>query len=582
MALPCNSWLYNEGSKHLFLFLWLVVNALLFWRTFTRYYSGPQYYYLHQMLGLGLCISRASASILNFNCSLVLLPMCRTLLALVRRSKKIVSRKTRRLLHKYKSFHAACGIAICVFSAMHVGAHIINADNFSINYNTEYEALNVARYKNEDPRKIIFTSVPGLTGVFMVLILFLMSTASTASIRASNFDIFLHTHNLFFIFYVLLLVHASGGVLKYQTNLEEHPPGCLQLNRTMKYYAPLAELNGEAYLLNTEKMAPNSLKTRGELLINNSTLGICSKDPEFQPHFPETWLWISAPLCLYCAERLYRFFRSTKPVTITSVIHHPCNVIEIRMIKDHFKARPGQYIILQCPRVSALENHPFTLTMCPTDTKATFAVHIKVVGDWTERLRSLLIQCDQGNEIIPIFQHMKNPKIYIDGPFGSPSEEAMNYEVSLCIAGGIGVTPYASIFNQLLEKWKEYKLQRLYFVWICRDIQAFLWFADLLCILHKKFWQENRPDYLNIQLYLSQTDGIQKIIGEKYQALNSRLFIGRPRWKLLFDEVAKSNRQKSVGVFCCGPKGLSKDLHKLCNRPNAYGTRFEYNKESFS
>ncbi|KAM4048564.1 NADPH oxidase 4 isoform 1-T1 [Anomaloglossus baeobatrachus] len=581
MALPCSSWLYNEGFKHLFMFVWLAINTLLFWRTFARYYSGPQYHYLHQMLGLGLCISRASASVLNFNCSLVLLPMCRSLLALVRRSKKIVSRKTRRLLHKYKSFHAACGITICVFSAVHVGAHIINADNFSINYNSEYSALNVARYKNEDPRKIIFTSVPGVTGILMVLILFLMSTASTASIRASNFDIFLHTHNLFFIFYVLLLVHASGGVLKYQTNLEEHPPGCLQLNRTMKHYAPLAELNGEAHLPNTEKLIPNP-NTQGELLINNGSFRICAKDPEFQPHFPETWLWISAPLCLYCAERLYRFFRSTKPVTITSVIHHPCNVIEIRMIKDHFKARPGQYIILQCPRVSALENHPFTLTMCPTDTKATFAVHIKVVGDWTERLRTLLTQCDQGTEIIPIFQHTKNPKIYIDGPFGSPSEEALNYEVSLCIAGGIGVTPYASIFNQLLEKWKEYKLQRLYFVWICRDIQSFLWFADLLCILYKKFWQENRPDYLNVQLYLSQTDGIQKIIGEKYQALNSRLIIGRPRWKLLFDEVAKSNRQKSVGVFCCGPKGLSKDLHKLCNRPNAYGTRFEYNKESFS
>nr|KAF6438392.1 NADPH oxidase 4 [Molossus molossus] len=173
-------------------------------------------------------------------------------------------------------------------------------------------------------------------------------------------------------------------------------------------------------------------------------------------------------------------------------------------------------------------------------------------------------------------------KLYIDGPFGSPFEESLNYEVSLCVAGGIGVTPFASILNTLLDDWKPYKLRRLYFIWVCRDIQSFRWFADLLCLLHNKFWQENRPDYVNIQLYLSQTDGIQKIIGEKYQALNSRLYIGRPRWKLLFDEIAKCNRGKTVGVFCCGPSSISKTLHKLSNQNNSYGTRFEYNKESFS
>lgn len=41
-------------------------------------------------------------------------------------------------------------------------------------------------------------------------------------------------------------------------------------------------------------------------------------------------------------------------------------------------------------------------------------------------------------------------RLYIDGPFGSPFEESLNYEVSLCVAGGIGVTPFASILNTLL------------------------------------------------------------------------------------------------------------------------------------
>ncbi|XP_048216057.1 NADPH oxidase 4 isoform X4 [Perognathus longimembris pacificus] len=503
--------------------------------------------------------------------------MCRTLLAFLRGSHKIPSRMTRRILDKSRTFHITCGVTICIFSGVHVAAHLINALNFSVNYSEDFVELNAARYRHEDPRRILFTTVPGLTGVCMVLVLFLMVTASTYAIRISGYDIFWYTHNLFFIFYMLLVLHVSGGLLKYQTNLDTHPPGCIYLNQTGY---------PEVVLGNLPQHFPDSLPrgfSKPEELVQNTFVKICMEEPRFQANFPQTWLWISGPLCLYCAERLYRCIRSNKPVTIISIISHPSDVMEIRMVKENFTARPGQYITLHCPSVSALENHPFTLTMCPTKTKATFGVHLKIVGDWTERFRDLLLPPpSQDSEILPFIQSRNYPKLYIDGPFGSPFEESLNYEVSFCVAGGIGVTPFAAVLNTLMDDWKSYKLRRLYFIWVCRDIQSFSWFADLLCTLHNKFWQENRPDYINIQLYLSQTDGIQKIIGEKYHALNSRLFVGRPRWKLLLDEVAKCNRGKTVGVFCCGPSSISKTLHKLSNQNNSYGTKFEYNKESFS
>lgn len=41
-------------------------------------------------------------------------------------------------------------------------------------------------------------------------------------------------------------------------------------------------------------------------------------------------------------------------------------------------------------------------------------------------------------------------RLYIDGPFGSPSEDVFNYDVSFCVAGGIGVTPFACVLNALL------------------------------------------------------------------------------------------------------------------------------------
>uniref|UniRef100_A0A4W6F7I9 NADPH oxidase 4 n=1 Tax=Lates calcarifer TaxID=8187 RepID=A0A4W6F7I9_LATCA len=515
--------------------------------------------------------------------------MCRSLLTFFRGTHTVSSRKTRRLLDKSKTFHVACGVAICIFSVVHVSAHLVNVVNFSVSYSDEFPALNLARYRGEVRHKHTYTSsknvltlkqssanvmFPGITGVLLVLILFLMFTSSSYCVRVSNYEIFWYTHNLFIVFYIILMVHMVGGALKYQTNIEAHPPGCLRANQSS------AEQQGK------------------ELDQGEDEERRCREEAHFQPHYPQTWLWVSGPLCLYCAERFYRYIRSSHPITIVTVIRHPCDVIELRMLKKNFKARPGQYILLNCPGVSSFENHPFTLTTvrlnvtlqltCPTENKETFGIHLRVVGDWTERFTRLLLpQPRMDLEILPMVQQRRYPKLYLwmvqfGSPSGSPSEEVFNYDVSLCVAGGIGVTPFACVLHALLDGWTGFRLQRLYFVWVCRELQSFYWFAELLCALHHKLWQENRPDYFNLKLYLSRTDNLQSMSEEKYRPLTSRLLVGRPRWKLLFDEIGKTNKHKRVGVFCCGPKGISRTLHRLCNSARTSGTTFEFNKESFS
>ncbi|GAB1292305.1 NADPH oxidase 4 [Apodemus speciosus] len=465
--------------------VWLSLNVLLFWKTFLLYNQGPEYYYIHQMLAR-IVFKQSFCSCPEPQLQPYPFTHVPDSPGLSSRITEVVpSRRTRRLLDKSKTLHITCGITICIFSGVHVAAHLVNALNFSVNYSEDFLELNAARYQNEDPRKLLFTTIPGLTGVCMVVVLFLMVTASTYAIRVSNYDIFWYTHNLFFVFYMLLLLHVSGnssnGLLKYQTNLDTHPPGCISLNRTPSQNMSVLDYFSDHF----HGSLPGGF-SKLEDRYQETLVKICLEEPKFQAHFPQTWIWISGPLCLYCAERLYRCIRSNKPVTIISVINHPSDVMELRMAKENFKARPGQ---------------------CPTETKATFGVHFKVVGDWTERFRDLLLPpSSQDSEILPFIQSRHYPN----------------------------------------------------------------------------FWQENRPDFVNIQLYLSQTDGIQKKIGEKYHTLNSRLFIGRPRWKLLFDEIAKCNRGKTVGVFCCGPSSISKTLHNLSNRNNPYGTKFEYNKESFS
>uniref|UniRef100_A0A4W4DTC6 NADPH oxidase 4 n=1 Tax=Electrophorus electricus TaxID=8005 RepID=A0A4W4DTC6_ELEEL len=511
MGLSLRSWIANEGGKHCILITWLSVSAWIFWRTFILYCSGAEYHYLHKMLGLGLCISRASATVLNLNCSLVLLPMCRSILTVLRGTRQVSSKKARRLLDKSKTFHVTCGVAICVFSVVHVGAHLVNVVSFSVRYSDEFPALNVAHYRGQ--------SVPGITGVLLVLVLFLMFTASSHSVRVGNYEIFWYTHNLFILFYVVLLMHVVGGALKYQTNVDAHPPGCIPANQTRAH----------------SDTWPNQ-EVDGELVAESREMSlVCKEDAHFQPHFPQTWLWVLGPLCLYCGERLYRYIRCNASVTIVSVVRHPCDVIEVRMLKNSFKARPGQVS-------PTLSSAVMNSSSCPTENKETFGIHVRVVGDWTACFSELLLPDLEHSEILPMTNQRRYPN----------------------------------------DEWRRYKLQRLYFVWVCRELNSFYWFAELLCGLHRKLWEQNRPDYLNIRLYLTTAQELQNLTDEKYRPLHSRLLIGRPKLKLLFEEIGRSNQHKKVGVFCCAPKGVSRELHKLCNSFSASGTVFEYNKESFS
>lgn len=41
-------------------------------------------------------------------------------------------------------------------------------------------------------------------------------------------------------------------------------------------------------------------------------------------------------------------------------------------------------------------------------------------------------------------------RLYVDGPFSSPLQDVLQSPYNVCIAGGIGVTPFASIFSSIL------------------------------------------------------------------------------------------------------------------------------------
>ena len=100
-----------------------------------------------------------------------------------------------------------------------------------------------------------------------------------------------------------------------------------------------------------------------------------------------------------------------------------------------------------------------TLTAaCSAPEEDYISVHIRVVGDFTRALAEA-VGCDfskkdskgpkeAGGTVIgtaanpPLNKIL--PRIMVDGPFGSASEDFLNFETVLLVGAGIGVTPFAS------------------------------------------------------------------------------------------------------------------------------------------
>lgn len=69
---------------------------------------------------------------------------------------------------------------------------------------------------------------------------------------------------------------------------------------------------------------------------------------------------------------------------VPQVVMHPSKTLELQMKRKGFRMEVGQYVFIQCPSVSRLEWHPFTLTSAPEEDY--FSAHIRIVGDWTQAL----------------------------------------------------------------------------------------------------------------------------------------------------------------------------------------------------
>ena len=517
-----------------------------------------------------LAFARGPALMINFNTALVLLPICRNLISFVRGCCKCAPRGVRTLLDKNITFHQWFAWAIVVGSIIHTGAHWYNYERF-----THFAALPDGSSPfapsaanppgltfDQEPILVCFSTVAGVTGHVMLLVLFLMVTSSVEFIRRSFFEVFWYTHHLFFIYLIALALHQTQRLLPVLSNPTVHDPAFCSLNQSV-------------FERNPRCTGANA--------------------PVFSAGGPTSFYWFVFPFFVYIVERVIRLVSYCLPVVVTKVVEHPSNVYEIQMKRKWFRPEVGQYVFINVPSASVFEWHPFTLTSAPEEDY--FSVHIRIVGDWTQRVADNL-----GIGSGEFQQSWQLPKIFIDGPFGTASEDVFNFEVALLCGAGIGVTPFAailkSIWYKLQERGQSLRLKKVYFFWINsfgRSVQgsAFEWFQDLLQTVESQMIENGWGEFLEYNIHLtsgwSDTDAKQIMLHDDAEdaitGLQQKTHFGRPNWPQVFERVAQAHPGADVGVLFCGPKSLSSTLHKQCNECNQKASsqraRFFYNKENF-
>ncbi|KAI0575339.1 ferric reductase [Pyrenophora tritici-repentis] len=326
----------------------------------------------------------------------------------------------------------------------------------------------------------------------------------------------------------------------------------------------------------------------------------CMIQPDFAPFcdgigvFWEYWMYGGFA---YLAERIAREVRGKHKTYISKVIQHPSNVCEVQIKKEHTTTRAGQYIFLCCPEISIWQYHPFTLTSAPEEDY--ISVHIRMVGNFTRAFGKALgcstekkpEKNEKGESSEEIALRQILPRVYIDGPFGSASEDVFKFEVAVLCGAGIGVTPFASILKSIWYRMNypqgRTRLRKVYFFWICRDFGSFEWFRSLLLAIEA----QDVDDHIEIHTYLTakiKADDATNIMINDANAeqdaitgLRAPTNFGRPNWDMIFKSIRKIHSPAEAGVFFCGPKGLGSALHIKCNMYSEPGFSFVWGKENF-
>ncbi|XP_075998434.1 dual oxidase 1 [Genypterus blacodes] len=471
---------------------------------------------------VGVIVSRGSAAAISFLFPYMLLTVCRNLITLCRET----------FLNRYIpfdaaiDFHRSMAMAAIILSVVHSLGHVVNIYIFSVSDRSILACLFPKVFANngsELPLKWswwFFQTVPGMTGVLLLFVFAFMYVFASHYFRHISFRGFWITHYLYVVVYILTVIHGSFALLQ-------------------------------------------------------------------EPRF---FIFLIPPALLFLLDKLISLSRKKVEIPVVRAELLPSGVTHLEFKRPQgFVYRSGQWVRIACLMLGTDEYHPFTLTSAPHEE--TLSLHIRAVGPWTSRLRELYTE----ESLLELGAY---PKLYLDGPFGEGHQEWIDFEASVLVGGGIGVTPFVSILKDLVFKSSvksKIQCQKVYFIWVTRTQRQFEWVSDIIREVEEMDTQElvsvhtyitqvaEKFDLRTTMLYVCERH-FQKVWNRSlFTGLRSVTHFGRPPFVSFFNSLQEVHPEVGkIGVFSCGPPGLTKNVEKACQQMNKRDqTHFMHHYENF-
>jgi len=357
-------------------------------------------------------------------------------------------------LDGHRDLHVMSGMALCATAVEHTVAHMIGTvpgimkAKDASELNAVIGCANKATTKGyidgvnfgflqwpacpfeEVPRtieEVLFKTVPGLTGVLLLALLWAMYYTGNDHMRKKNFDLFWYIHNVGIILWpVLLFIHGTNGWIGVGFPLVAFTaflPIALfawdRIGRGLRYIL----FAGRAVKIVDARVRPGKGGSADGAL---------------------TYLQISPPPCLW------RF-------------------------------KPGMYAFICMPQYAPLQWHPFTICSGKKDPTVDFL--IAGVGDWTRELARRCLEAKDKNSPLPM--------VAIDGPYMAPTQSALTKKVLVAVGAGVGITPFLSLMSTIISQLEDEgdlpgiaggsrghgkfaRLLEVHFYWMTRNAEEFL------------------------------------------------------------------------------------------------------------